>query len=86
MKEPSCDRDNCSQVFLGLASQHIDVYHMPSNQGGHILQAYQDFLPEQGLSETLYRNLAPEKKIEEIISINRNFHIIDSSSEVGYPN
>ena len=39
----------------------------------------------EGVPETLYRDLAPEQKTDDIININRNMIVKDTWSEAGYP-
>ena len=51
---PGYDGSNATQVFFGLLSQFIYVYHMPSNEGGHIFKAYQDFMRYEGVPQCLH--------------------------------
>ena len=79
------DGSNCSQVFFGIISRMINVYHMPSKENVHIVKAYQDFMRYEGVPETLHRDLAPEQKTDSITTINRNMIVKDTWSEAGYP-
>ena len=79
------DGSNCSQVFFGIISRMINVYHMPWKENIHIVKAYQDFMRYEGVPETLHRDLAPEQKTDAITTINRNMIVKDTWSEEGYP-
>lgn len=80
------DGSNASQVFFGLISRCLNVYHMPSNKSGYVLKAYQDFMQYEGVLEGLHRDLAPEQKIDKIIQINRDIRVKDTWSEAKDPN
>ena len=80
------DGSNATQVFFGLLSRCLNVYHIPSNKGGHVLKSYQDFMRFEGVPECLHRDLAPEQKIDKIIQINRDMRVRDSWSEARHPN
>ena len=82
---PKFDGSNATQVFFGLLSRCINVYHMPSNKGGHVLHAYQDFMRYEGVPACLHYDLAQEQKIEEIIKINRDMGVKDTLSEARHP-
>ena len=44
------DGSNTSQVFFGLISRCLNVFHMPDNKSGHVLKAYQVFMRYGGVS------------------------------------
>ena len=74
--ETGYDGSNATQVFFGLLSRCINVYHMPSNKSGHVLKAYQDFMRYEGVPSCLHRDLSPEQKIvEKIIQLNRDLRV-----------
>ena len=72
------DGSNCSQVFFGIISRMINVYHMPSKENIHIVKAYKDFIRYEGVTESLHRDLAPEQKVDEITDLNRNMIVKDT--------
>ena len=76
---------NCSQIFFGIMSRMLNIYHMPSKESVNIIKAYQDFMRYEGVPETLHRDLAPEQKTDDIVNINRNMIVKDTWSEAGYP-
>ena len=76
----------CGQVFVGLMSNMINFYKMPSKASGHIYQSYQDFMRYEGVPETLHRDLVPEQKIDRITELNRDMMVKDSLSEADHPN
>ena len=80
------DGSNATQVFFGLLSCCINVYHMPSNKGGRVFKAYQDFMRYEGVPQCLHQDLAPEKKIDEIIQKNIDMRVKDTWSEATHPN
>jgi len=86
MKTPGFDGSTCAQVFLGLMSRMLNVYPMPSKASGYIFQAYQDFMRYEGVPEGLHSDLAPEQKVDKIISLNRDMMVKDTWSERGNPN
>ena len=79
------DGSNCSQVFFGIISCMINVYHMPSKENIHIVKDYQDFMRYEGVPDTLHRDMAPEQKTQDIIDINRRMIVKDTCAEPGYP-
>ena len=79
------DGANCSQVFFGITSRMLNIYHMPSKESVHIFKAYQDFMRYEGVPNTLHRDMAPEQKTQDIIDINRRMIVKDTWAEPGYP-
>ena len=79
------DGSTCTQVFFGIMSRMINVYHMPSKESIHIVKAYQDFMRYEGVPHSLHRDLAPEQKTDEILELNRKMIVKDTWSEAGIP-
>ena len=79
------DGSNCSQVFFGIISRMINVYHMPSKENIHIVKAYKDFMRYEGVPESLHWDLAPEQKVDEITDLNSNMIVRDTWSKAGFP-
>ena len=59
---------------------------MPSKEHGHIVNAYKDFMREEGVPSSLHRDCSPEQKVQEITEINRDMRVEDSFAEPGCPN
>ena len=68
---------NCCQLFLGFMSRMINLYPMPSKEHGHIVASYDDFMRYEGVPSCLHRDLAPEQKVDEIITRNRKMKVRD---------
>ena len=79
------DGSTCTQVFFGIMSRMINVYHMPSKESIHIVKAYQDFMRYEGIPQSLHRYLAPEQKTDKILELNRTMIVKDTWSEAGIP-
>ena len=77
---------NCAQLFVGFVSRMINIYPMPSKEHGHIVNAYKDFMREEGVPSSLHRDCSPEQKVQEITEINRDMRVEDSFAEPGCPN
>jgi len=77
------DGSNCSQVFFGIMSCMLNVYHMPSKESVHVVKDYQDFMRYEGVPDTLHRDMVPEQKTQEIIDINRCMIVKDTWAEPG---
>ena len=54
---------NCSQVFFGVMSRILNVYHMPSKESVNIVNVYQDFIWYEGVPETLHKDLSLKRII-----------------------
>ena len=72
------DGSNCSQVFFGIISHMINVYHMPSKENIHIVKVYKDFMRYEGVPELLHCDLAPELIVVEITDLNQNMIVRDT--------
>lgn len=69
---------NCAQVYFGLVSRMMNSYVMPSHEKLYVIKSYQDSMRREGVLQCLYRDLAPEQKVDEIIEINYKMRIKDS--------
>ena len=79
------DGSNYSQVFFGIISCMLIVYHMPSKEIVLIVKVYQDFMCYEGIPDTLHRDMVPEHKTQEITNVNRRIQVKDTLAEPGYP-
>ena len=79
-------RANCVQLFVVFMSRMINIYFMPSKEQGHVVQAYKDFMREEGAPACLHRDCSHEQNVQEIVDLNRDMRVKDSYSEPGCPN
>ena len=61
---------NCAQLFVGFMTRMINIYFMPSKEHGHVVQAYKDFMREEGAPACLHRDCSHEQKVQEIVDLN----------------
>ena len=64
----------------------INVFPMPSKAGTYIVEAYKDFMHNEGVTVCLHRDDSKEQKTFAITDLNRDYMVKDSFSEPYHPN
>ena len=77
------DGYTCTQVFYGITSHMINVYHMKSESEGP--QAYEDFIREEGCPTLLRRDNSKMQTGKDFTNICRYYGVKDAFTEPHHP-
>jgi hypothetical protein len=73
----------CAQVFYGVSIHMINVYGLEAK--AQAIDAYRDFMKDEGVPSTLHRDGAAEQSSHAFIRLNREMEVRDTFSEPGNP-
>ena len=73
----------CAQVFVGCASDTIDIVGMKTESD--FIDAYKEFMRDRGIPHTLRRDNAQAEKSNAVTELNRDLIVADAFTEPHHP-